>query len=1506
MHSTNSFDHEDDNSRDDDSFGTNPQDGPIGNLEPPREIGDFVIKDEIGRGGMGIVYKAHDRQLNRTVALKVLPSAKTSRSSLLRFENEAKAAAAVSHSNIIPVYSVGDASGTPYYAMKLIEGEDLSQTIKEVKRTRNSADTNGQVALTRDQDGRDDLSISSPELDTKSSAGTPADVQPGKSNSNTSGKRGGSNSAGSTVSASLAQDRSTREEATEVARAVARIGKQVASALDCAHASGIVHRDIKPSNLMLDRNGTVWVADFGLASFQDAAALTRTGDVVGTLRYMSPEQATGRRVVDERSDIFSLGITLYELATLEHPYSNSGRDLRQQISFGQVPPVRRSSPKLPAAFETIICRATESNPLHRYQSAQQLAGDLEAFLTDGVVQTRRTPKWKYARDWFYRRPLFTAVSACLLLIMLAAASTGAFTLNRALVVSNADKLRAEASLSDEPVGALGRLLRSHDLAPDALDGYRFYTRLQQLHELGRYSLKDLQPGALTASPDGTHVFKAAAKMIANGGFKGNACIIDLQKGDISPLPVSDEPVSMGAFCTNNRFLLTTSFSKQSNVSSSSEHEAPQAQVLGLKTLPWTNRPLTGTSLYRASSQNFSPDGRQLVVPAKTDGQAWVYQVGQWDHPEVLLRNQHTARVLDSIFSPDGKKIATLDLTGKVVLWNATDGSFLAQTTVFSYGYPLSGGFSFANSSEYLIVQNFAGAQFLSAEDLEPKIKLNEPGLLSPNSQFFVGVAHSKDELFVYDIRTESPPIKIRHGVKQPIVAFGSDNVLCVGSQYQSGIQLIDPTNGETIKELPTRGATVDSIASTRAGEFTSTNWDGTLSHWSLQTDADRRSIALPKPTHLSRGAELDKLASKDGALLIGHIQARKSAVFRTEDGLELTSTLDASTLGFTAEGDLITEEPDGRLALRNSQTLKIKTSTAYSPHPRVAFGSGSKSIWIVSQRGELHRWDITSSAITSRSLVQSPVRDFDFSDAGTLVCLANGTVVGFNLESGGHFESTKAPESANYISVSDNWLAVLSQAGKIYIGPNVKESKLAECEVEGDIITATQDGIAIGNRKSGKLTVVAEGAQIVASREFEGLLNATSFDEQRFAVSTKGGLWAWDWQEDITTRIVDSQVGFVASAENATVALSKTESGLTQVHLLDDSGKQLDDTSLPASRVISMQKSDDRLAVTYRSFDCIYVEQENLSAIRRVLSSPSPISNFSFTADQKPTVAAVSAGNIWLHQLSDDTKASIGKHEHTIVCSAFSNDGKLLVTSDEQGTTCQWDLLSSTKVRTVDFASDAQPLSHHIADNGLNAATVLSGNRIAIWDLRGGPAKIVPVATDIGEAEICPSGRWLIVAGKPQRKRVSRSIAFDTDERLPILIVDTTTGTVTPAGDTASVTTIKCVDNSRAVLLTTNGELLRVDIEQMQTSRVTGKRIQAIRATEGSLVYATTSEGLIAFDVDSGEIKFSHPSATQIPLALAESPMMLIMDDQRRLLQVPRDPMQYARKVVQRILDGSN
>jgi len=402
-------------------------------LTPEGPLGDYRLVREVGRGGMGVVYEAMQISLGRRVALKVLPfAAALDAKHLQRFKNEAHAAAQLHHQNIVPVYSVGCERGVHFYAMQFIDGQTLAAVIADLRRLARSGTLEEGASrpelLAGDllsgkwltQHGPDEM------LPTGTYPSPPDSrlLQGLEKENVANGERPVERAASDTVrplEAGLSTEDSTKNPA--FFRTVAQLGIQAAQALEHSHSLGVVHRDIKPTNLLVDARGNLWITDFGLAHIHSDAKLTMTGDMLGTLRYMSPEQALAQRVlVDHRTDLYSLGATLYELLTLEPTFAGSDRrELLRQIAFEEPRRLRQVNPAIPRELETIVLKSLEKNPAERYGTAQELADDLERFLKDEPIRARRPSPWQRARKWMRRhRPVVVSAIVATVAVLIIA------------------------------------------------------------------------------------------------------------------------------------------------------------------------------------------------------------------------------------------------------------------------------------------------------------------------------------------------------------------------------------------------------------------------------------------------------------------------------------------------------------------------------------------------------------------------------------------------------------------------------------------------------------------------------------------------------------------------------------------------------------------------------------------------------------------------------------------------------------------------------------------------------------------------------------------------------------------------------------------------------------------------------------------------------------------------------------------------------------------------------
>jgi serine/threonine protein kinase len=348
------------------------------NLEAGVKVGDFEILSRLGAGGMGIVYRARQLSLNRVVALKILGPALDSEEGKARFRREAQAVARLKHPGIATVHFIGQDEQACFIAMEYVDGPPLRRVLDRLASLNLPAQTiDGAVR---------ELAM----------PGTPPGARVERFDESTAAydpppratSPGGNDSARVDVEA-------VKTSPTHIRRCC-EIAHDVALALAHAHEQGVTHHDIKPENILLDRDGRPHVVDFGIARFVDDLTLTSTGALVGTPMYMSPEQVTGRFEVDHRTDIYSLGIMLYEMLTLRRPIEAATREgLFRQIVAKTRPPLTRRNRAAPRDLESVVHKAISLDPDARYQSAREFAAELQNVLEGKPVNA---PIYRYERD----------------------------------------------------------------------------------------------------------------------------------------------------------------------------------------------------------------------------------------------------------------------------------------------------------------------------------------------------------------------------------------------------------------------------------------------------------------------------------------------------------------------------------------------------------------------------------------------------------------------------------------------------------------------------------------------------------------------------------------------------------------------------------------------------------------------------------------------------------------------------------------------------------------------------------------------------------------------------------------------------------------------------------------------------------------------------------------------------------------------------------------------------
>jgi serine/threonine protein kinase/Flp pilus assembly protein TadD len=370
-----------------------------------QRLGDFEILEEIGRGGMGVVFRARQASLDRMVALKILSGHfGTSAQAVARFQREAQATAKLHHPHILPVYAQGVENGTYYYAMELVSGRSLHDIIGEV-RSKSYADPNATTQRTPVQD----MGLAETALLERSDSG---EVKP----------------AAPVVTAAETQESARPDRFERFTDAyfdeICRQIRDVADALEFAHRNGVVHRDIKPHNLLIGDRGKLCLSDFGLARVLEQPGMTMTGELVGSPLYMSPEQTAGRGdPIGPSTDIYALGATLYEWLTLSPPHPGQTREeVITRILTQDVIAARQRNPRVPVDLETIALKALEKDPHRRYQTAGEMRDDLQRFLDRTGIRARRAGVLEQAWRWTRRKRVAATagVAAVLVTILIVA------------------------------------------------------------------------------------------------------------------------------------------------------------------------------------------------------------------------------------------------------------------------------------------------------------------------------------------------------------------------------------------------------------------------------------------------------------------------------------------------------------------------------------------------------------------------------------------------------------------------------------------------------------------------------------------------------------------------------------------------------------------------------------------------------------------------------------------------------------------------------------------------------------------------------------------------------------------------------------------------------------------------------------------------------------------------------------------------------------------------------
>ena len=937
-------------------------------------LGDYTLLRQIGRGGMGLVYEAWQNSLERRVALKVLPvGAATDAKSSTRFLREAQIAASLSHSGIVPVYASGVESHTPYYAMEFVEGLTLEQVLQE--------------ARPRGEDSMADGAESSP-------FGNP-------------------------------------DEATVYYGRIAAAFADIAEALQHAHASGVVHRDLKPSNLILDRDGKLRILDFGLARQQGQESLTVSGDLMGTVLYMSPEQAMAKRIqLDHRTDIYSLGATLYEALTRRPPFrGRTTQDTLSQIIFRDPERPRAVNARIPTDLETIVLKCLQKDPGNRYGTAEALAQDLRRFVRGDPIEARAQPPWeRWARRLWRHRGMAVAVAVLVAVALVGLAVT-------TLVVSRAyedlaerqretrrqaypaELLSVQAAWEDGNLGVLRKLLERQIPETGQEDlrcfVWRYYRRKLSDSEAVATLPHPRGASAVAFSPDGV--------WLASGG-SGTVRLWDRRDHPPSPAREIEASVHELAFSPDSMRLAGSGL-RSLRVWDMSTGE----ELLELKP--------KGANWWRSVA--FSSDGSTLASGGRNR-----------DVHIVDLATMQVARILDLphkvedvASSPSDPTLAvackkglfqedrSVDTGRRVVLFNAASGDRLDEF----------------EAPDYLVALTF-----------------------SPDGELIAGACLTAEEPTIVVWNRAGEMVGAMHHPAVRSLSFSPDSTTLATGAWTNTVRLWrspwEAAAETRTQEFKGHAHQVNSVAFSPEGEWiASASRDGTMKLWPSTPSGRPEVIAWPETTN--QGVERIRFLP-DGRLL-----GSSGASFTLWD-VESGAVLESFPASHASR--IFAVSPDGRslvyvredgplrlldLASRKDRELAPPSAKWRSPE-QLGFSADGQSVFWISRTKTL-RFDVQSGAARETSIempeaLGRPLRICFSSDGRWMATgFRDGSALVWNLEtydSAGVIPNGDSPVSALAFSAEGGHLALGRQDGSVGVWSRTSDA-LREVDGHGAGVT---------------------------------------------------------------------------------------------------------------------------------------------------------------------------------------------------------------------------------------------------------------------------------------------------------------------------------------------------------------------------------------------------------------------------------------------------------------------
>jgi serine/threonine protein kinase/dipeptidyl aminopeptidase/acylaminoacyl peptidase len=1455
-----------------------------------KHFGKYRIVRPIGQGGMGLVFEAIDESLERRVALKVLPPAALSDAmNRRRFENEYKTIAQLDHEAIVDVYGCGREGDFYYFAMKLFEGRDLRQVIKSL---------------------RSDVSTADASIATRTVAQFSTAHDAVAKHIKSSNTLSGSNThavAGHQISADdYGHERSPGlfNGKVRIATVVAEIGAKVADALHHAHEKDILHRDIKPSNLLLDERGNVCITDFGLARNEQTPSVTQTGIPIGTLRFMSPEQATGgASQIDRRSDIYSLGATLFELLTLQPLVEETSTgNILNQVCSGQVPYIRSIDPDVPEDLAVIIEKSLAKDPDDRYSTALELAQDLQRFLNREPIVARRPSLQKQFRFWVNQhRILTTSIAIGIACTLLTSFIAGAMVLkswqNETASRQSADEATSEvAALQDLDVGIAliqsnpAKALKILKRVAMVISGPQVDKALQAAEAANReyvnVSVGPTVRSTVAVSPDGKHAVSSVTKSaFGHGSFP--AFVRSTTSGDLLLTLDSGQCITSAAYSPSSRYILTAS--------------APQPRDIGDGLVPLSGPPvlwdaLTGQQLQTfkdftlrdAAVTTFDPDGDRIVLCE--GNHVVVYSIADQQIESRLTG--HTAPVTYAEFSPDGSRILTISEDGTVRAWNVATGlqSRPAVKWYWKGEQPVRSlhiNATFTADSQQLLVREWDAVRMYSAQVSDGS---ESRPVHTRTDNTWMAVSRSLDLIATYNAQ-------MKHVYVVSSLDFGK---VCsfevqgkvfdarfhpvlpqVAILSQDKIYLYHAETGELISELKGHERFVLDVAmSATDPRLVSVSNDRTFRCWQTESRRSEPPLLTGKTSDVE-WKSLSATLSSDDRLVALPTQMIHHTQLLEEDGSDWGTAFD----GLTSEGLCDSHN----LVTWNERTVHVTEPTSGKEiyegdflHPidsgtRMVAG-GCQLLVCTRDRDSLNRqaWLVNPKTRTRTAIADS-------SEAiGTLAVTPDGAQLLVGIVNGGAFMADAFDgHRLNHIPVRDSIIdaayadsgerfAVVDSSHQVHVfDRSFKKIVSLPRSADGQVnrVSFHADGVHVITWQAVGDTLVqcwnTTTGQPVASLEVEGdTIVACDRHLGLVAVGSDKGTRLWNPLRNTHSLLCEDPCRSLSSTGNSFAILTKF--GVPRGGDEQASCSKLLIWSVPENRMlcqraltgsgfrVSADAQRNRYAVTETEFNCRIVDVYRSERSMDSMPHPAPLLLTGFAAESNSLVTVSTDGTIRVTDSQGRLSASALAPGTATTTAALDPGGRHLLTASDDGRLILWkteELLqaspltgNSGTVHSIRFSSD-----------GNCALTASDDDTVQTWNLNTGTC----VSQSIPQphhAELSPDG--------------SHALALSADGTTHLIhISDQKAGVVRQFGGIRAA--VFSPDGERFALLTTAGELQIHSLSEPSTESTVNMRGELASrlafSQDGKLVVTDHGTHYVCWDIHAGEVSLRVSQGTPSP-----------------------------------------